>query len=96
MGNGVCGTAAAEKQTIRVADVDAFPGHIACDAASRSEIVIALVSRKGMLYGVLDLDSPSLNRFDEADQLGLEHVAAVVVSLLEARTGGRDLRSMLI
>lgn len=71
LGRGVCGTAASELKTYRVADVHAFPGHIACDAASNSEIVIPIV-RNGSLYGVLDIDSPITNRFTEDDQIGLE------------------------
>jgi L-methionine (R)-S-oxide reductase len=70
-GKGVCGTAAATRQTQRVADVMAFPGHIACDSASRSEIVLPLLIG-GEFKGVLDLDSPVLNRFSAADQAGLE------------------------
>ncbi|QYJ99332.1 GAF domain-containing protein [Shewanella alkalitolerans] len=71
MGKGVCGTAAQNNTTQRIADVHAFDGHIACDAASNSEIVIPL-RREGQVIGVLDIDSPSFSRFDEADQLGLE------------------------
>ena len=71
VGNGVCGTAAATGETQRVADVHAFPGHIACDAASESELVVPLVVDGG-LVGVLDIDSPSLDRFGEADQAGVE------------------------
>src|ERR1700736_221449 len=63
LGQGVCGTAAARRETLVVADVHSFPGHIACDAASNSEIVVPLV-KDGYLWGVLDLDSPTLNRFD--------------------------------
>lgn len=70
-GKGVCGTSAAKKQTLRIADVHAFPGHIACDAASQSEIVIPLI-KDGVLIGVLDIDSPITHRFDEIDQQGLE------------------------
>ncbi|MET0807166.1 MAG: GAF domain-containing protein [Pseudoxanthomonas sp.] len=70
---GVCGAAARTRQTQRVADVDAFPGHIACDAASRSELVVPVV-HAGALVGVFDLDSPLVNRFDEEDQHGLEAV----------------------
>jgi GAF domain-containing protein len=70
LGRGVCGTAARTRVTVIVPDVAEFPGHIACDAASRSEIVVPLVY-EGRLLGVLDLDSPSLARFDEADSLGL-------------------------
>jgi L-methionine (R)-S-oxide reductase len=78
LGNGVCGTAAVTRTTQRVPDVHAFPGHIACDPASRSEIVVPLV-KNGCLLGVLDLDSPRRNRFDAADQAGLEQVAAVLL-----------------
>ena len=76
LGRGVCGTAAAERRTIVVRDVEEFPGHIACDAASRSEIVIPLIAG-GELVGVLDIDSPNLARFDEADARGLERLAAI-------------------
>ncbi|MBS0579687.1 MAG: GAF domain-containing protein [Proteobacteria bacterium] len=75
LGRGVCGTAAAERRTLLVPDVHAFPGHIACDAASRSEVVIPLL-RGAQLLGVLDLDSPRPARFDEADARGLESLAA--------------------
>lgn len=78
---GVCGAAARTGQTQRVEDVDAFPGHIACDSASRSEVVIPL-SKNGQLVGVFDLDSPKLARFDEEDQRGLESIAAVFVESL--------------
>ncbi len=71
MGKGVCGTAAMRRETLIVADVHAFPGHIACDAASQSEIVIPL-SQGGRVWGVLDLDSPKLARFGAADAAGLE------------------------
>lgn len=71
MGKGVCGTAAQMDKTLRVADVHQFAGHIACDSASNSEIVIP-IHRDGAVIGVLDIDSPSLSRFDEADQIGLE------------------------
>lgn len=71
VGRGACGTAVAERRSIIVPDVDAFPGHIACDAASRSELVIPLY-RGESIAGVLDLDSPLLGRFEEADRLGLE------------------------
>ena len=77
MGEGVCGTAAAERRTMRVADVEAFPGHIACDSASRSEIVIPLVDGK-RLIGVLDIDSPLTDRFDQLDQNGLEAFAQIL------------------
>jgi GAF domain-containing protein len=84
LGKGVCGSAAAERKTIVVPDVHAFPGHIACDAASRSEIVVPLLAG-GELLGVLDLDSPELARFDEADRRGLEQLAAVFVNSLEGK-----------
>ncbi|QKS72069.1 GAF domain-containing protein [Paenalkalicoccus suaedae] len=70
-GKGVCGTAVSERKTQRIEDVHAFPGHIACDAASNSEIVIPLI-KDGEIYGVLDIDSPSKARFSETDQKGLE------------------------
>jgi L-methionine (R)-S-oxide reductase len=81
MGKGVCGTAAERRTTVRVEDVHAFPGHIACDSASNSEIVIPLV-RGTELLGVLDLDSPRLRRFVEADQRGLEVLARVFLQSL--------------
>lgn len=71
LGRGVCGTAASEQKTLRIEDVHQFPGHIACDAASQSEIVIPLV-KDGKLIGVLDIDSPEKERFDEEDQKYLE------------------------
>ena len=74
LGRGVCGTAAQTRTTQRVADVDAFPGHIPCDGASRSELVVPLF-RGDELIGVFDLDSPETNRFDADDQRGLEAVA---------------------
>jgi len=75
-GRGVCGTAAKTRETQRVEDVHAFAGHIACDSASNSELVIPLI-KEGRLIGVLDLDSPSLGRFSEADQEGIEQLAAI-------------------
>jgi L-methionine (R)-S-oxide reductase len=86
LGKGVCGTAAAERRTLIVPDVHAFPGHIACDVASRSEIVVPLVCR-GQLLGVLDIDSPQAARFDAADGAGIERLAAVFLASLE--TGRR-------
>ncbi len=80
LGSGVCGTAAAERKTRRVADVHAFPGHIVCDVASRSEIVVPLLDGD-TLTGVLDIDSPSLGRFSEADQAGVEKLCATYCSL---------------
>jgi L-methionine (R)-S-oxide reductase len=79
VGKGVCGTAAAARQTVVVKDVHEFPGHIACDAASRSEIVIPLL-KDGLLWGVLDIDSPSLARFDDADRRGLERLTGIFVA----------------
>ncbi len=79
LGKGVCGTAAAQRETVLVPDVHDFPGHIACDSASNSEIVVPLV-KDGQLLGVLDLDSPRVGRFDEADQAGLEQLAAVLMA----------------
>ncbi|WP_337020147.1 GAF domain-containing protein [Oceanobacillus massiliensis] len=70
-GKGVCGTAVKEHATQRIADVHQFPGHIACDSASQSEIVVPIIV-DGNIYGVLDIDSPTTNRFDETDQIHLE------------------------
>jgi L-methionine (R)-S-oxide reductase len=80
-GNGVCGLAAAEMRTIVVANVDTFPSHIACDPASRSEIVVPLLNW-GKLRGVLDIDSASINRFDADDEEGLESVVSVFMCSL--------------
>ena len=80
LGKGVCGTAAAQDRTQRVPDVHAFPGHIACDSASNSEIVIPLHGEGGRVAGVLDIDSPRLNRFSEADQAGLEALVRTLES----------------
>ena len=79
VGEGVCGTAVAQSRTILVDDVHQFPGHIACDAASRSELVVPLM-RDGAILGVLDLDSPSPGRFDSEDQAGVESLAAIYVT----------------
>lgn len=76
LGSGVCGSAAGTRKTIIVPDVEAFPGHISCDAASRSELVVPLLSG-GRLVGVLDLDSPVLGRFDLDDANGIESLAAL-------------------
>ncbi len=78
-GQGVCGAAAARRQSVRVDDVHRFPGHIACDSASRSELVVPLLDG-GRLIGVLDLDSPLLARFDARDQAGLEQLAGLYVA----------------
>jgi L-methionine (R)-S-oxide reductase len=85
LGAGVCGTSAAQRRTLVVPDVQEFPGHIACDAASRSEIVIPLI-RGHELLGVLDIDSPKLARFDDADQSGLEKLADIFVATLRRVT----------
>lgn len=82
MGRGVCGRAAEMRETQVVPDVDAFPGHIACDSASRSEIVIPLQKASSELVGVLDIDSPVLARFDDEDRRGLEEVARIFVASL--------------
>lgn len=81
VGKGVCGTAVIQNTTQRVADVHAFPGHIACDSASNSEIVIP-IRVKGNIWGVLDIDSPVFNRFSEADQAGLENFVAILENIL--------------
>ncbi|UJF35448.1 GAF domain-containing protein [Paenibacillus hexagrammi] len=81
LGKGVCGTSAQKRETIRVADVHEFPGHIACDAASNSEIVIPIL-RDNDLIGVLDIDSPSKSRFDETDQLYLEQFVQTLAAYL--------------
>ena len=85
VGRGVCGTAAEARKVLRVADVHTFEGHIACDVASRSEIVLPLV-RDGELIGVLDLDSPVKNRFDEEDELLLQKIADIFICSLAKRT----------
>ena len=77
VGRGVCGTAVKEKKTQLVYDVHQFPGHIACDAASNSEIVIPLF-KEGRVWGVLDIDSPTIGRFSEEDRVGLEALARVL------------------
>ena len=80
LGRGVCGSAAAQRRTLRVDDVHAFEGHIACDSASRSELVVPLIGADGRLHGVLDLDSPEPSRFSEADARALEAFAARLVA----------------
>ena len=87
LGQGVCGAAAQARQTLRVADVHEFAGHIACDPASRSEIVVPLMLN-GELAGVLDIDSPSLDRFTEVDQAGVESLCLAFAEALE-RKGAR-------
>lgn len=87
-GQGVCGAAAASGEIRRVEDVHAFPGHIACDPASRSELVVPLFAADGAVWGVLDLDSPRPARFDEADAAG----CAALARLLEGRLAGAKAR----
>ncbi len=79
VGRGVCGTAVAGRQSVLVEDVHDFPGHIACDAASRSELVVPLI-RDGAVLGVIDLDSPEPARFDADDRAGIERIAALYLS----------------
>ncbi|MBS1049979.1 GAF domain-containing protein [Gluconobacter japonicus] len=81
LGKGVCGTVAAQKTTLVVPDVHAFPGHIACDAASESEIVIPVL-KDGALIGVLDIDSPIKNRFQDADRMLLEKIVSALEKTL--------------
>ena len=83
LGKGVCGTAAARRASVVVPDVDAFPGHIACDSASRSEVVVPLI-KNGQLLGVLDLDSPNLSRFDDTDRQGCETLAAIYLDSIDS------------
>ena len=82
VGRGVCGTAAEKRETLVVENVHEFPGHIACDSASNSEIVIPLIKNDELL-GVLDIDSPVLNRFDDEDKKGLEHVAQAFLEMTD-------------
>ncbi|MGM0436141.1 MAG: GAF domain-containing protein [Bacillota bacterium] len=81
MGNGVCGTAAKNEETLVVEDVNQFEGHITCDSNSQSEIVVPF-KKEGLLFGVLDIDSPKKMRFDEADKENLEKVMDIVVDKL--------------
>lgn len=89
LGSGVCGTAAARRETVIVPDVHAFPGHIACDAASRSELAIPMFA-DGRLIGVLDLDSPSVGRFGHSDAALLEAVATHLSAACDWRLAGID------
>lgn len=82
LGRGVCGTAAAKDEIQLVADVHAFPGHIACDSASNSEIVLP-IHKNGQVIGVLDIDSPLLNRFDETDKAGLQRLVEILEEACE-------------
>lgn len=84
LGRGVCGTAAQKRQTQLVADVHAFEGHIACDAASNSEIVVPLVKADGALLGVWDVDSPLHGRFDDEDRAGMEALCALFMQAVDA------------
>ena len=86
VGRGVCGTAAATRQLQLVPDSEQFPGHIACDSASRSEIVIPLL-RNGKLLGVMDIDAPLPARFDELDAQGLTAVAATLMTIVDWSSG---------
>jgi L-methionine (R)-S-oxide reductase len=79
IGKGVCGTAVARRESVLVEDVELFPGHIACDAASRSELVVPLI-HGGVVIGVLDLDAPLPSRFDEADRAGCEELARIFLA----------------
>ncbi|WP_160036519.1 GAF domain-containing protein [Paenibacillus sp. An7] len=81
IGRGVCGTSAEQRRTIRVENVNEFPGHIACDEATKSEIVVPIL-KNGELFGVLDIDSPHLSRFDQADQEFLEQFVEILSAQL--------------
>ncbi|HZE72591.1 MAG TPA: GAF domain-containing protein [Pyrinomonadaceae bacterium] len=83
LGKGVCGTAALLRETVIVANVHEFPGHIACDSASNSEIVVPLL-KEGRLLGVFDVDSPSFGRFDEADAQGLNDLMTIFVKSIDS------------
>jgi L-methionine (R)-S-oxide reductase len=94
IGKGVCGTAAAERKIIRVADVNEFPGHIACDPASQSEIVLPIILVDGRLFGVLDIDAPLKNRFTGEDEEMLAEAVKILASKMEGiihRVGRIDL-----
>ena len=86
LGRGVCGTAAQTRQTQLIRDVHSFDGHIACDAASQSEIVVPLVKADGSLLGVWDVDSPSIARFDEDDRAGMEALCEVFMRTVNQHT----------
>jgi GAF domain-containing protein len=85
LGKGVCGTAAQLRESVVVENVNEFPGHIACDSASNSEIVVPLI-KNGQLIGVLDVDSPSLARFDEEDAQGLNELAEIFLQAMQSST----------
>ena len=91
IGKGVCGTAVKEMRSILVKDVHAFPGHIACDAASASEIVVPLQDADGKIRGVLDIDSPLKARFTETDQEGLEKLCGRLSGKIRWEASGPDL-----
>jgi len=91
LGKGVCGTAARQRATIRVKDVDQFPGHIVCDSASKSEVVIP-IAVGGKIFGVLDIDAPVLNRFSAEDQVMLEGCIAVLEEHLMSISEGTQTR----
>ncbi|MBQ9036717.1 MAG: GAF domain-containing protein [Erysipelotrichaceae bacterium] len=86
VGKGVCGTAVKERKTILVRNVHEFPGHIACDSASNSEIVVPIII-DDEVWGVLDIDSPSLNRFDETDQKYLEQAVEIITKAIKTLKG---------
>lgn len=94
LGRGVCGTAAQTRQTQLVADVNAYSGHLACDGASRSEIVVPLIRADGTLLGVWDVDSPVTHRFDEEDRAGMQTLCAVFMAAL-ARAGDDEAQEEL-
>lgn len=91
-GAGVCGTALARRETVIVPDVHQFPGHIACDSASNSEIVVPLLFR-GRIFGVLDLDSPDFHRFDADDALGLENAVLILLASSDVPAGRKQRRA---
>ncbi|MEY2498712.1 MAG: L-methionine (R)-S-oxide reductase [Verrucomicrobiota bacterium] len=78
LGRGVCGTAAEKRTTLRIGDVTKFPDHIVCDSASRSEIVVPMLTQDSHLIGVLDVDSPELDRFDDEDEAGLREIGKII------------------
>lgn len=82
MGKGVCGTSALNRETLMVDDVHVFTGHITCDSASKSEIVVPIVTHSGELFGVLDIDSPVHSRFDEELKIALEEVVNLLIDIL--------------
>lgn len=86
LGKGVCGTSAQRRETIVVPDVHEFPGHIACDEASRSEIVVPMLTPDGEVLGVLDVDSPVLERFNDVDAQGLNGIVEILVSACDWTT----------